>query len=353
MATEGGFLSKVRKAEPDLPLLTLAVLLILIASIAWIFGYEHPPLSPSLLLEVLLAAMLLGGLGGFLFGLPKLEYAGSARPVVAGSPATTPAATVPASPSATKSASGSYAPGTNLDEVANWLTKIIIGATLVEIKDIGKAIKDISAFIVAPCTPGCGVFAQPFVAAIIVAAFIAGFLFGYLWTRLHYGGIAAAADQKVIQIVSKETGQVTEVVAEKKVTASIAMASPPAVNVNNRWVTDPGSSDPNKGQFGGSANVNGRELSARFSASNLPGFTQVELFVRGIAPRALNGVVTFHLHPTFKLPIVDVPVIDGVATLSFLAWGAFTVGAVADMGNTRLELDLAQQMEAPEEFRKR
>jgi hypothetical protein len=43
----------------------------------------------------------------------------------------------------------------------------------------------------------------------------------------------------------------------------------------------------------------------------------------------------------------------GVAELSIDAWGAFTVGAVADGGLTRLELDLAEHPDFPAEFRAR
>lgn len=67
----------------------------------------------------------------------------------------------------------------------------------------------------------------------------------------------------------------------------------------------------------------------------------VEITVKSTDPaRPLTGTVVFYLHPTYAPPTCDVPVVNGEATLKLQAWGAFTLGAVADAGSTRLELDL-------------
>ena len=64
------------------------------------------------------------------------------------------------------------------------------------------------------------------------------------------------------------------------------------------------------------------------------------------------GSVQFFLHDTFanSKPVVAVGP-NGVAELTLDAWGAFTVGAIADFGLTRLELDLAELDEAPSSFK--
>ena len=59
----------------------------------------------------------------------------------------------------------------------------------------------------------------------------------------------------------------------------------------------------------------------------------------------------FHLHPSLAPPVVAVKVQDGRAVLNLAAWGAFTVGALADGGQTTLELDLAEDETFPELFR--
>jgi hypothetical protein len=89
---------------------------------------------------------------------------------------------------------------------------------------------------------------------------------------------------------------------------------------------------------------------------NESGYCKVQLRLCSTNParHPLQGSVQFFLHNTF---VNDRPVISvspgGVAELTLTAWGAFTVGAVADGGSTPLELDLAQLETAPLLFRSR
>lgn len=65
-------------------------------------------------------------------------------------------------------------------------------------------------------------------------------------------------------------------------------------------------------------------------------------------------MVKFHLHHTFSNPDPVISVQDGEAVLKLTkVYGAFTVGAEADDGNTFLELDLAELSDAPKEFEER
>ncbi len=115
--------------------------------------------------------------------------------------------------------------------------------------------------------------------------------------------------------------------------------------------------DPWKGQFGLSAESNQRRLSATVvPLSGSSEWFSVELKVESLSPRhsPLQGAVRFFLHPTFAndKPIVPVGQ-NGVAKIKLKAWGAFTVGVLADEGNTKLELDLAELSSAPYDFRMR
>ncbi len=118
----------------------------------------------------------------------------------------------------------------------------------------------------------------------------------------------------------------------------------------------PNRGDPWKNQFGGSTERSGRTLEARVRhGAGTPDLFDVTLRVvptnEGSDP--LRGAVQFFLHPTFRndRPMVTVSP-AGIAELSLLAYGAFTVGAIADNGNTVLELDLAELPHAPEEFKR-
>jgi len=112
--------------------------------------------------------------------------------------------------------------------------------------------------------------------------------------------------------------------------------------------------DPNKDRFGGKPESNGRVLSAEVTplAGDSDWFT-IALRVRAKRGAKLTADVTFHLHPTFPETRVKVTPEKGLAVLECIAWGAFTVGATTDGGDTRLELDLATLRSAPKTFRER
>lgn len=112
--------------------------------------------------------------------------------------------------------------------------------------------------------------------------------------------------------------------------------------------------DPRKGQFGGKSERDGRKLSANvFPAKGYPGNYVINLAVTAIdGYPPISGKVSFYLHDTFNKPIVTVNVKDGVARLERIAFGAFTVGAYVKDEKLPLELDLAEDKNFPEEFRK-
>jgi hypothetical protein len=103
-------------------------------------------------------------------------------------------------------------------------------------------------------------------------------------------------------------------------------------------------SDAQKGQWGGHPRRNDRELTAEVIPvldSQSEHRYRIKLAVRSTdASRPLLGTVRFHLHPAFETP-QEVAVGKGVARLELLSSGVFTVGAEADGGRTKLELDLA------------
>lgn len=110
--------------------------------------------------------------------------------------------------------------------------------------------------------------------------------------------------------------------------------------------------DPQKGLWGGQAEGNGRALRAQVRTISSNWF-EISLQVIRVDGPPLEGRVDFHLHPTFPNQIETVQVKDGKASLELGAWGAFTVGAVADNGETKLELDLSENISFPQVFRER
>ena len=109
--------------------------------------------------------------------------------------------------------------------------------------------------------------------------------------------------------------------------------------------------DPQKGRWGGSNRVNGRELSAKVRELE-PDWFEATITVRSIDPeKPLLGDVIFHLHPTIKPTVRRATAVENQASIKVQSYGAYTVGAQSDGGKTRLELDLSTLPDAPNFFR--
>lgn len=107
-------------------------------------------------------AWLAGTALGFLFGVPRVR---SAEPVIVNS-----------SDSETL-----IVPNTNLEQISDWLTKIIVGATLVQLGPLAAGIGDLSSFIGRSMDARAGAAAS---GGVLVFNFVAGFIWGYLWCSL-------------------------------------------------------------------------------------------------------------------------------------------------------------------------
>jgi hypothetical protein len=136
-------------------------------------------------LVVACAASLLGGLLGFLFGIPRTLQQGE-RPV---NQKNEKEGAVPGD----YGMETTYAVNTNLEQISDWLTKILVGVGLTQITKFADAIRKYADF----AGPGLGNFPNSKVFSIALLGFflIDGFLIGYLWTRLHLAGALKQADE--------------------------------------------------------------------------------------------------------------------------------------------------------------
>ncbi|HJW94771.1 MAG TPA: SIR2 family protein [Thermoanaerobaculia bacterium] len=105
--------------------------------------------------------------------------------------------------------------------------------------------------------------------------------------------------------------------------------------------------DPQKGQWGGVASANGRKISAAVEEIESGWYKSTILVESTSKQKPLKGTVTFHVHPTFNPSVRPVVVRNGKAKLVLESYGSYTVGALADNGATRLELNLAAVRGAP------
>lgn len=102
--------------------------------------------------------------------------------------------------------------------------------------------------------------------------------------------------------------------------------------------------DPNEKRFGDKPEMNGRRIEASIEPiESSDRLHRIQLKVRSTdKDRPLTGEVQFYLHSTFQNPnpVVHVDK-DGIARLSIVAWGVFTVGAITEDG-TKLGINLAR-----------
>jgi hypothetical protein len=138
--------------------------------------------------------VLTGILVGFLFGIPRyLQGRAGSR---TDSPQSTQTTGNAAATSPTATDDNQYRPtygaNTNLEEVSDWLTKILVGVGLTQLGNIPHKVVAFGVFFSGQL--GGGDFGSRFAIAILLYFSLSGFLFGYLWTRLFLGGALVEAD---------------------------------------------------------------------------------------------------------------------------------------------------------------
>jgi hypothetical protein len=137
------------------------------------------------------AALMTGFLLGFIFAVPRMgndKKTDSDPPAQAGSQV----------PDSSEGLPSRVTPNSNLGEISDWLTKILVGVGLVELKSVPAALGKLSYFLGSGLRPAqCGgsntcsdVFLSGQAAglAIVILFFTLGFLFGCVWTLLYFQG---------------------------------------------------------------------------------------------------------------------------------------------------------------------
>ena len=175
---------RLGRADPT----PMVLLLVLFAGFVLVFVAAALQVSPwSLdagLVAVLVAAaaMVLAGILGLLFGIPRAytsEVSGAS-----------------AVEAAKAEIARGYKANTNLEQVSDWLTKILIGATLTQLGAVPGLVQQLvdyldDAFGAAPT-------AAALVLGIVGIYAGGGFLVGYLWARLWLGRALRYADSDSI-----------------------------------------------------------------------------------------------------------------------------------------------------------
>jgi hypothetical protein len=257
------------------------------------------------------------------------------------------------------------APNNNLEQISDWLTKMIVGISLVQFDVIVRRTKSLALQVntaMTGCTGTCDNYAMGL--AVIGFFSAAGFLMMYLWARVYLlldvGAVQFKVDREAVAFKDYlknperiQGKQRRKDLGEKAVEAGRAMH----LTAEQEIKPGPNADDPWKGAFGGKSHdeAKGRELKAVVKPlASSEDYCAVRLVLASTdAQKPLTGPVKFFLHDTFPKPIQTVEARNNKAELEVVAWGAFTVGVLADEGATKLELDLSEVEGAPTDWRGR
>jgi len=160
--------------------LTIVVVLGVITIIGFSLSTAQPAAAAGVGFLLAGACLLAGALLGFLFGIPRALQRSDA-------PAT------PEERKETARREAQYGVNTNLEQISDWLTKILVGVGLTQIGNLWGA-AETTAKTFAPALGG-GPGGTALTIGILFYFPIAGFLFGYLWTRLFLARALARADR--------------------------------------------------------------------------------------------------------------------------------------------------------------
>ncbi|MFJ4191313.1 hypothetical protein [Kitasatospora sp. NPDC089509] len=140
----------------------------LLGLLLFALGREHAWQALGGGLVIAGASTVLGGALGFLFGVPRVR-SGSGEP------------------------QGSYAPNTNLEQVSDWLTKVLLGVGLTQLGSLGERLHQLGTAL-APALGGADA-SVPFAAALVLYFLVLGFLAGWLVTRLALPRVLTETDE--------------------------------------------------------------------------------------------------------------------------------------------------------------
>jgi hypothetical protein len=347
-----------------LPLMIGAV--VLVAGTWW--SSESWPLAFTEL-TIAISASSVGLFLGFLFGIPRSTIGDGEHE------------------NSTELPKMFYRPSTNLEQVSDWLTKLLIGVGLVEMRSIADALANLG--VVVQNSVGSGFQAANIITQATVVSFLTlTFFAAFLWTRIHYGPLQMRIDRDTLSGISQKFERIESALEDQKADTEKALKIPgmiargelasgsvPAaqnevaeVDVEAELAGWPETvrrnfekfqnaprvwdSDPCRVIFKGAEPAGDGLILEASVAEELPDVIIIQLTVRPLSEGELNGVVTFLLHPTLAVPIRHVMTADNRAVIKFPSQGWFTAVAIANNGKTVLSLDLRKTPGIPKWFLK-
>lgn len=180
--------------------------------IIWWNFYDNP--TTAILWAM--ACFAAGGIIGFLFGIPRVLQD---NPTVAVNDAVKPAGiadnsanTLSANNQNNRANTGAPTAyrimvNTNLEQISDWLTKIIVGLGLIELRNVPGYLNSLSGYFAVGL--GGTVETQSLASAIIVYFVVTGFLGVYLMTRIYLAQVFSRADRETQETEKLKSARIT------------------------------------------------------------------------------------------------------------------------------------------------
>jgi hypothetical protein len=309
-----------------------------------------------------LSSILCGGFFGFLFGIPRSLQKSNAENLTAVTTANLKERT--------------YSNNTNLEQISDWLTKIIVGVSLTQLPAIQKGFDTLATRVANGFTPAISIdFAYPYVSGVMLFCAICGFLAVYLWSKIYLLQQLVLLDGYLDDTINKKLENFETRVNTQSVKLEISKLESQVEDFNRvknmlkiveskpefKSIVEVARPNPvkyiddcQKDRWGGQAVSGGFRLEATFNKSNLPDDTyEVTITVRpNTKDVQLAGSVYFFLHDSYYPEcIMMVPAANNFASITIGSSEAFTVGAVCNNGLVKLELDLNIYTNTPDDYK--
>jgi hypothetical protein len=173
---------RLARADPDRWILWLLwiVSFLVGALLIWVYTGSGGK-TVSLALFWALACSISGGAVGFLFGIPRALQADRTDSSLSEIERSEGLSTY------------HLRVNTNLEQISDWLTKIIVGLSLVNLRELGQALSAMAEALSSALEPAESNLS--FAYALIVFFSITGFVYGYLLTRIYISGALYRSEQ--------------------------------------------------------------------------------------------------------------------------------------------------------------
>lgn len=180
---------------------------------------------------VFTAASATGGLLGFLFGLPRSRLTDQ---ITAGQDGQVSSAGSPVRPSS------HYLSNSNLIKVSDWLTTIIIGLALVNLKDLLPAIRELADVLEEPL--GGYPHSAAIGLSIVIGSVVAGFVLGFVWTTIRVRELLEEAERNahrevVPRLVGKTVGEARSILGATSLRVAIPNSVPEGDRITSQSIS--------------------------------------------------------------------------------------------------------------------